>query len=87
PDEDAIMATAQSLGVGYIGWSWSGNGSGVEYLDMVNGFDANSLTGWGNRFINGANGIVATSETASVYGDGGGDTGGGTAPNGYPYCV
>ncbi|WP_261991497.1 hypothetical protein [Streptomyces sp. OR43] len=35
-------ATAQSLGVGYIGWSWSGNGSGVAYLDMVNGFDANS---------------------------------------------
>ncbi|MFE8919700.1 cellulase family glycosylhydrolase [Streptomyces rochei] len=92
PDEDAIMATAQSLGVGYIGWSWSGNGSGVEYLDMVNGFDPNSLTGWGDRFFNGSNGITATSKTATVYGggdDGGGDDGstGGTAPNGYPYCV
>ncbi|KAA6198556.1 cellulase family glycosylhydrolase [Streptomyces parvus] len=92
PDEDAIMATAQSLGVGYIGWSWSGNGSGVEYLDMANGFDPNSLTSWGNRFINGANGITATSETASIYGGGGepgggGDTGSGTAPNGYPYCA
>ncbi|MGW0286034.1 cellulase family glycosylhydrolase [Streptomyces sp. NPDC003236] len=86
PDEDAIMANAQSLGVGYIGWSWSGNGGGVEYLDMVNGFDANSLTGWGNRFFNGANGIAATSKRATVYGGGSG-TGGGTAPNGYPYCV
>ncbi|MER7053297.1 cellulase family glycosylhydrolase [Streptomyces sp. NPDC000351] len=90
PDEDAIMATAQSLGVGYMGWSWSGNGSGVEYLDLVNGFDANSLTGWGERLFNGANGIAATSETATVYGGGDGDgggAGGGTAPNGYPYCV
>ncbi|MGW1591766.1 cellulase family glycosylhydrolase [Streptomyces sp. NPDC002386] len=86
PDEDAIMANAQSLGVGYIGWSWSGNGGGVEYLDMVNGFDANSLTSWGNRFFNGANGIAATSKRATVYGGGSG-TGGGTAPNGYPYCV
>src|SRR5690348_8022792 len=35
PDEDTIMATAQSRSIGYIGWSWSGNGGGVEYLDMV----------------------------------------------------
>ncbi|MFB6774199.1 cellulase family glycosylhydrolase [Streptomyces sp. NPDC056337] len=82
PHEDAIMATAQSLGVGYIGWSWSGNGGGVEYLDMVNGFNANSLTGWGQRFFNGANGVAATSKPATVYGGGSG-----TAPNGYPYCV
>ncbi|WTI78619.1 cellulase family glycosylhydrolase [Streptomyces sp. NBC_00727] len=88
PDEDAIMATAQSLRVGYIGWSWSGNGSGVEYLDLVNDFDPNSLTSWGDRLFNGSNGIVATSVRATVYGggpSGGGDTG--TAPNGYPYCA
>ncbi|MET9775589.1 cellulase family glycosylhydrolase [Streptomyces sp. NPDC006367] len=86
PDEDAVMATAQSLGVGYLGWSWSGNGGGVEYLDMVSGFDANALTGWGRRVFHGADGISSTSRTATVYGDGG-STGGGTAPNGYPYCV
>ncbi|MFK3735380.1 cellulase family glycosylhydrolase [Streptomyces sp. NPDC088090] len=90
PDENAIMATARSLRVGYLGWSWSGNGSGVEYLDMVTGFNAGSLTAWGNRFFNGADGIAATSTRATIYGgggnDGGGDTGG-TAPNGYPYCV
>ncbi|MEU5715838.1 cellulase family glycosylhydrolase [Streptomyces sp. NPDC020403] len=87
PDEDAIMATAQSLRVGYLGWSWSGNGSGVEYLDLVNGFDANSLTHWGNRFFNGSNGIAATSRRATVYGDGSSGGTGGTAPNGYPYCA
>ncbi|MFD3537161.1 cellulase family glycosylhydrolase [Streptomyces sp. NPDC058661] len=92
PDENAIMATARSLRVGYLGWSWSGNGSGVEYLDMANGFDANSLTAWGNRFFNGPDGISSTSTRATIYGGGGGGGGGGgntggTAPNGYPYCV
>ncbi|GAA2627168.1 glycoside hydrolase family 5 protein [Streptomyces vastus] len=29
PDEDAILATARQLGLGYLGWSWSGNGGGV----------------------------------------------------------
>jgi mannan endo-1,4-beta-mannosidase len=81
PDEDAIMATAQSLGVGYIGWSWSGNGGGVEYLDMVNGFDAGSLSAWGTRFFKGANGIAQTSREATVYSGGsGGDTQAPTAP-------
>ncbi|MFI8370005.1 cellulase family glycosylhydrolase [Streptomyces sp. NPDC085466] len=59
PDENAIMATAPSLRVGY-------------------------LATWGNRFLNGANGISTTSTRATIYG--GGDTGG-TAPNGYPYCA
>ncbi|HEX9999302.1 MAG TPA: cellulase family glycosylhydrolase, partial [Actinoplanes sp.] len=70
PDEDTIMATAQQLGVGYLGWSWSGNGGGVEYLDMVNAFNPASLTEWGERFINGANGIKATSKEATIYGGG-----------------
>jgi mannan endo-1,4-beta-mannosidase len=71
PDEDAIMATAESLGIGYLGWSWSGNGGGVEYLDLVTGFDPAALSTWGERLINGANGIRATAEEASVYGGGG----------------
>ena len=67
PDEDAILATAQQLGLGYLGWSWSGNGGGVEYLDMVTNFDPNQLTSWGRRIFNGANGIAATSEEAAIY--------------------
>ncbi|HLL67434.1 MAG TPA: cellulase family glycosylhydrolase [Micromonosporaceae bacterium] len=67
PDENTIMATAQSLGLGYIGWSWSGNGGGVEYLDMATGFNPSALTSWGQRIFNGANGIRATSRRASVY--------------------
>jgi mannan endo-1,4-beta-mannosidase len=68
PDENAIMATAQSLGIGYLGWSWSGNGGGVEYLDMVTGFNASALTSWGQRIFNGANGIRQTSRQATIYG-------------------
>ncbi|MFE1356484.1 cellulase family glycosylhydrolase, partial [Kitasatospora phosalacinea] len=96
PDEDAIMATAQAQGIGYIGWSWSGNGGGVEYLDLVTGFDKNSLTTWGNRLFNGANGIASTAKRATIYDN---PTQSPTqspivdpplptkAPNGYPYCA
>jgi mannan endo-1,4-beta-mannosidase len=65
PDEDAILAHAQAQRIGYLGWSWSGNGGGVEYLDMVQNFDPNRLTTWGERLINGPNGIRQTSREAS----------------------
>ncbi|WP_236004505.1 cellulase family glycosylhydrolase [Amycolatopsis pittospori] len=68
PDEDTILATTQRLQLGYLGWSWSGNGGGVEYLDMVTDFNAAQLTSWGQRIFNGANGIKATSREASVFG-------------------
>ncbi|MFH9861090.1 cellulase family glycosylhydrolase [Streptomyces sp. NPDC017202] len=68
PDEDAILAAAQRLGVGYLGWSWSGNGGGVEYLDMATGFDASRLTGWGRRVFDGTDGIRRTAREAGVFG-------------------
>ncbi|GHH89057.1 cellulase family glycosylhydrolase [Streptomyces capitiformicae] len=81
PDEDAILATAQRLGLGYLGWSWSGNSGGVEYLDMVTNFDPNQLTSWGQRLFNGANGIAATAREAAIYSSSGGeDTTPPTAP-------
>ncbi|WP_309062490.1 cellulase family glycosylhydrolase [Streptomyces sp.] len=81
PDEDTILAVTQQLGLGYLGWSWSGNGGGVEYLDMVTNFDPDRLTAWGQRLFNGANGIAATAEEAEIYSSGsGGDTTAPTAP-------
>jgi mannan endo-1,4-beta-mannosidase len=68
PDEDAIMHWAVHYDIGYIGWSWSGNGGGVEYLDMVNNFDPNSRTSWGERIIDGTNGIAQTSQECLIYG-------------------
>lgn len=73
PDEDAILATTESLGLGYLGWSWSGNSGGVDYLDMVENFDLNSLTSWGERIFHGENGIAETAEEAAVFGGGAAD--------------
>lgn len=73
PDEDTIMSYAQANGIGWLGWSWSGNGGGVEYLDMVTAFDPARLTTWGQRIVDGPNGIRATSREATVFG--------GTAPS------
>ncbi|GAA4422104.1 cellulase family glycosylhydrolase [Actinokineospora soli] len=80
PDEDAIFATTQQLRLGYLTWSWSGNGGGVEYLDMVTAFNPAQLTPWGQRAVNGANGIRATSREATIYGGDPGDTTPPTAP-------
>ncbi|MFD3654628.1 cellulase family glycosylhydrolase [Streptomyces sp. NPDC058620] len=80
PDEDAILATAEQLGLGYLGWSWSGNGGGVEYLDMATGFDASRLSPWGQRIFNGSNGIKQTADEASVFGAATGDNEAPTAP-------
>ncbi|MEW2472217.1 cellulase family glycosylhydrolase [Micromonospora gifhornensis] len=67
PDEDAILSYTQANGIGWLGWSWSGNGGGVEYLDMATNFNPNQLTSWGQRLFNGTNGIRQTSRQASVY--------------------
>ncbi|WP_346535646.1 cellulase family glycosylhydrolase [Micromonospora sp. DPT] len=67
PDEDTILSYSQANRIGWLGWSWSGNGGGVEYLDMATNFDPAQLTSWGQRIFNGANGIKATAKEASVY--------------------
>lgn len=66
-DEDTIMSHARAHGIGYLGWSWSGNGGDVHYLDLVSDFDAGALTRWGERLFFGPNGIRQTSREASVY--------------------
>ncbi|MDG6106932.1 glycoside hydrolase family 5 protein [Dactylosporangium aurantiacum] len=68
-DEDTIMREARSRGIGYLGWSWSGNSGGVEYLDLATGFDPDRLTEWGRQLFDGPDGIRATSKEATVYRD------------------
>ncbi|MDG4837601.1 cellulase family glycosylhydrolase [Micromonospora sp. WMMD967] len=68
PDEDTILAYTQANGIGWLGWSWSGNGGGVEYLDLATSFNPANLTTWGQRLFNGANGIRQTAREASVFG-------------------
>lgn len=62
-----IMERCQTLSVGYLGWSWDGNDSAYGAIDIVNNWNVNSLTTWGNTLINGTNGIKNTSWKASVY--------------------
>ncbi len=66
-DEDAIMSEAQAHEIGYLGWTWSGSGEGLDYLDMVKDFDGAALTDWGERIFHGPNGIQQTAREASVY--------------------
>ncbi|MDR7088405.1 cellulase family glycosylhydrolase [Cellvibrio fibrivorans] len=65
--EEAILQYAQDMGIGYLGWSWSGNGSCCVQLDIVNNWNAGSLSTWGNYLINSANGIKATSKLATNF--------------------
>ncbi|SDT42643.1 cellulase family glycosylhydrolase [Actinoplanes derwentensis] len=64
-DDTTLMAEAQARGIGYLGWSWAGNTDPI--LDMTNNFDATSLTTWGQRIVNGPNGLKATSKEATIF--------------------
>ena len=61
------MSYAEQYEYGYLGWSWSGNSEGAESLDIVENFDANRLSSWGETLINGNNGIKATSTLATIF--------------------
>jgi mannan endo-1,4-beta-mannosidase len=66
---ETVQNEAQARGIGWIAWSYSGNGSGVEFLDQVTDFDPSRLTDWGEQVFHSENGIVNTAERASVFGD------------------
>jgi len=68
-DEATIMSYTQQKGVGWLAWSWYGNNSDLNYLDLASG-PAGSLTSWGNTVVNGTNGIKTTSVPAAVFGGG-----------------
>ncbi len=65
--EDFIMEYCTEMSVGYMGWSWKGNGGGVEYLDIAKEWDGSVLSSdWGEILINGENGIRETSEMCQI---------------------
>ena len=67
-DEAYIMSYCEETGVGYLGWSWKGNGGGVEYLDIAEKWDGSVLSPeWGEPLINGENGIKATAKKCTVF--------------------
>jgi mannan endo-1,4-beta-mannosidase len=64
-DHETILSEAQARGLGWIAWSWSGNSDPI--LDMTTNFNPAQLTTFGDRIVNGANGLKATSREASIY--------------------
>jgi mannan endo-1,4-beta-mannosidase len=65
-DDAAVMAESQARGLGYLGWSWAGNND--PYLDMTVNFDPAQLSTWGQRIVNGPNGLKATAKEATIFG-------------------
>ncbi|MBQ8194828.1 MAG: glycoside hydrolase family 5 protein [Oscillospiraceae bacterium] len=67
-NEAYIMQYCEENDIGYLGWSWKGNGGGVEYLDIALEWDGSVLSeDWGEVLINGENGIKATAKICSIY--------------------
>ncbi len=65
---EVLLAEAERHGFGYLAWSWTGNGSPVEYLDLTaRSGSVDQLSGWGDDIINGPNGIRATSQISSIF--------------------
>lgn len=68
-DEETIMNYSKEKSVGYIGWSWYGNGDEWKYLDISNDWSGNSLSEWGKVLLYNQNGIKNTSKICTVYTD------------------
>lgn len=66
-DEDYIMQYCSQKNVGYIAWSWKGNGGGVEYLDISYDWEGNNLSDWGVNLVNNTYGIRKTSKRCTVF--------------------
>jgi hypothetical protein len=65
---DVLLSESERLGIGYLAWSWTGNSGGVEYLDLTaRSGSADALSAWGDGVINGADGIRATAQPASIF--------------------
>ncbi len=66
-DEAFLMQYCQENGIGYIAWSWKGNGGGVEYLDIATTWLGELSEDWGEVVVNGTNGIRETSVICSIF--------------------
>jgi len=72
-DEGSIMSLAATYNLGYIGWSWKGNGAGYGDIDIVSSWSTHELTPWGEILVNDEYGIRATSRLATIFGSSGSD--------------
>lgn len=78
-----VMDYCTQKGVGYMVWSWTGNGSEAKNCDMFGSYDDSQWLTNGTLTVKGTNGIQATAKECSVFSqtpgqDTGGNTGGNT---------
>ncbi|UTR16031.1 glycoside hydrolase family 5 protein [Salipaludibacillus sp. LMS25] len=76
-DEDTILSYSEETGTGWLAWSWKGNSTEWEYLDLSEDWAGQHLTDWGNRIVHGPNGLQETSKRCTVFTD---DNGGSPEP-------
>lgn len=62
-----ILAICQQRQIGWIAWSWYGNGPGTTNMDMVASAKSERLTPIGNELVNGLNGIRRTSRIPRIW--------------------
>ncbi len=66
-DEEYILEYCNDNGIGWLAWSWKGNGGGVEYLDLANEWDGSVLSDWGETVVNSELGLKNTSVKCSIF--------------------
>lgn len=59
-----LMQRAQAMGIGWLAWSWKGNGGPSQVLDMSKSYGRADLSQHGEDVINGPDGIRATARSA-----------------------
>jgi mannan endo-1,4-beta-mannosidase len=64
--EAVIINMCQSNGLGWLAWSWKGNGRPVPYLDLSKDWAGTDLSDWGKTIVDGPFG-TRTAETATVF--------------------
>jgi mannan endo-1,4-beta-mannosidase len=67
-DAGFIISECVRLKLGYLGWSWKGNGASLSFLDIAIDWEGAQLSSWGNILIHGAGGLMTGSTTkATIY--------------------
>ena len=66
-DHQVILETCNKLKYGYMPWSWTGNNTENQWLDLVSPDDWKTPTWWGREVISGPGGITKTAKRSKVF--------------------
>ncbi len=63
-----VLDYTKEKGMGFLVWSWTGNGGGTDECDMFGSYDDSQWKDNGTNLVKGRNGIAETSVECSVFG-------------------